>query len=121
MVDRDCSTALHQNSAEGAIAMAIVFDGHLVIGLASDDVTKNSNAWQRGKIGSKQRQHPIQNHAGRKVCHWAELFITLWRGLNGLDNSLSLGAVRNFRSFFLIRIPDEKGEGSWPNTNFEKV
>ena len=62
------------------------------IGLASDDVTKHSNAWQRGKL-VLNKVAPIQKHAGEKVSHWAKFFIPLWRGLNGFDNSVTFQKI----------------------------
>ena len=45
------------------------------IGLASDDVTKLSNPWQRGKLVLNKESVPYKKHAGKKVAHLAKLFI----------------------------------------------
>ena len=66
----------------------------LYIGLASDDVTKHSNAWQRGKLVLNKGSAPhTQKHAGRKVPHWAKLYIPSWRGLNGFANPFTAQCV----------------------------
>ena len=45
------------------------------IGLASDDVTKLSNAWQRGKLVLNKDSAPYKSMLGEKFSHWAKLFI----------------------------------------------
>ena len=57
----------------------------LTIGLASDDVAKLSNAWQRGKLVlNKGSAHT--KACWEKVSHLAKLFISSQRGSNGFDN-----------------------------------
>ena len=43
------------------------------IGLASDDVKKLSNAWQRGKLVLNKDRVPYKSMLGKKVSHWAKL------------------------------------------------
>ena len=48
----------------------------LAIGLASDDVTKLSNAWQRGKLVLNKVSAPYKSMLGEKSLTWrSSLFL----------------------------------------------
>ena len=62
------------------------------MGLASEEVTKQSNAWQRGKLVlNKDRATYKSMLRGKSLIH--EVLFPSWRGLNGFDNSFTAWCV----------------------------
>ena len=70
-----------------------------VIGLASDDVTKLSNAWQRGKLVLNKDSVPCKSMLGEKsLAGWSSLFLhrEVWTVLASLPQ-LSASHFKRYR------------------------
>ena len=78
---------MYRNHGVGATCQLF---GDAIRGLASDDVTKHSNAWQRGKLVLNKDSVPYKSMLGaREASDWVKLFIPLQKGLKGFDNSFT--------------------------------